>query len=394
MLYTFLLVLSTYFLNSLSDLEPSTFKNTPSTTILPKVTGKHYVGTKNFEIVDGSRVDILDGTKARTLVGQIWYPAKQSNDERVPYIDSRLVVHMKDISYMTLSDSMLQGLETVKTNSFLNALPVNSKIPVVFFIHGLGVPKEFYSIMYEDLASHGYAVIALDHPYGGMTILEDGSIISGEMDTITSYEPSEINFVMGEWSKDIAYVLEHFRDARTIWNEFFNGFLDFENIAVGGHSIGGNIALGLDKHIPNLKGAFNMDGGSFENVEDEGIGIKSLFLRSYPIYSDEELRKKGRTRESWSDVGNEMQKMYTNIYDKTAEPITSVQVKGTGHFSFSDAPFLLPYLITFFGGEILDELTTKQITHHFVLSFLDDVFERNELYESSEFLEYVLLENY
>ncbi len=368
--------------------------NVPNAWTLPQPTGEYPVGTQKFELTDDERFDILNPSKNRVLVGQIWYPGIDRKGEMTPYIDQRLVNHMKSISYYNLSEGSLDSLNMVGTNSILNASMIKEKLPIVFFSHGLGSPKEFHTILYEDLASHGFAVISIDHPYGGMTLTKEGVLISGEMDTLTSYEPDAIHLAIAEWSKDISLVLEKISDPQHELYQKFGESLDFEKIAAGGHSLGGNVALGLDQYLTNLKGAFNMDGGSFANVEDNGMGIPSLFVRSHPIYSDEELEKKGRTRESWDEMGNAIGEIYTRLFEKTNQNITCIQIKGTGHFSYSDAPYMLPYLITFFGGKILDKNITKEISHYYILSFLNEIFDKNNSFNIDIDPENVIVKNY
>lgn len=70
---------------------------------LPEVTGEYHVGTRGFELTDTSRRDIVDGSKSRILVGQIWYPTEQDQGEIAVYVDERLVAHMKKPPVTALS---------------------------------------------------------------------------------------------------------------------------------------------------------------------------------------------------------------------------------------------------------------------------------------------------
>jgi hypothetical protein len=77
-------------------------------------------------------------------------------------------------------------------------------------------------------------------------------------------------------------------------------------------------------------------------------------LRSKPIYSDADLAKRGSTREQWDKKGEEARKVWLDLQAKSGNTHIDIwSVKGTGHFSFTDAPFVMPDAITRFGGEII-----------------------------------------
>jgi predicted dienelactone hydrolase len=47
--------------------------------------------------------------------------------------------------------------------------------PVVLFSPGNTVPRSIYTTFVEDLASHGFVVVAIDHPYSvAIVVLPDG----------------------------------------------------------------------------------------------------------------------------------------------------------------------------------------------------------------------------
>ncbi len=348
-------------------------------SVLPLPTGNYPVGTRKFEVKDPNRSDILHPEIQRTLVGQFWYPAEIDNGTADTYIDSTVIRHMQDIDYYGIPDEVLARLQKINTNSSMNAPIVQGKIPVVLFIHGLGSPKGLHTILYEDLSSHGYGVIALDHPYGGITVTQERRLLSAEMDTISSFEEDGIRERMDEWSRDLKWVVSELSRPNSPLFMLHNGQLDLEHIAAGGHSLGGNIALGLAKYIPGIKGAFNMDGGSFQNLEETGLSIPGLFLRSYPLYSDADLKSRGRSRKDWDAMGKIIDSIFTNIYKNAASGVISVKIKGSAHFSYSDASYLIPSLVTHFGGTFLDKSTVKQLAHCHILSFLTSLRKQEAL---------------
>jgi hypothetical protein len=55
-------------------------------------------------------------------------------------------------------------------------------------------------------------------------------------------------------------------------------------------------------------------------------------------------------------------------------PLVIATVAGTGHLSFSDAPFVMPETITRFGGKVIEERRGWLVITSAIRAFLDDVF--------------------
>ena len=131
---------------------------------LPKITGLYSVGTKTIELIDGSRKMPRD-PNCRKLVGQIFYPSVQ---------------HKGKYYYMpgTIRDGVIQD-----TKVFSNAKPnanilTLNKYPLIIFIPGLGEIRQKYTILCEELASHGYMILSLDQPYvGNFVKFTDGKVV-------------------------------------------------------------------------------------------------------------------------------------------------------------------------------------------------------------------------
>src|SRR4029453_6457136 len=73
------------------------------------------------------------------------------------------------------------GLASVKTHATLDAAPASSpgRFPVILFQHGYtGLPSSHTALM-EDLASHGWVVLNLIHPYEATGArLADGTVVT------------------------------------------------------------------------------------------------------------------------------------------------------------------------------------------------------------------------
>ena len=95
-------------------------------------------------------------------------------------------------------------------------------------------------------------------------------------------------------------------------------------------------------------------------------------MRSRPNYSDADLAKRGRTRAQWDAMGEAIRTSIDSILTKrTDAPAYVMSVLGTGHMSYSDAPFVMPSTITRFGGRSIDPLRGFEIISAYTRAFFD-----------------------
>ena len=108
---------------------------------------------------------------------------------------------------------------------------------LVIMSHGYAANRRFLLYLARHLASHGYTVVALEHPGSNIDLLSDtefkldpGALLSPEelLD-----RPQDIRFLLDELEQ-----LNHY--SRTLHNQF-----NTDNVTIIGHSLGGYTALAL-----------------------------------------------------------------------------------------------------------------------------------------------------
>lgn len=148
---------------------------------LPTPDGPHAVGTRQFELIDPSRTGVMEdapGTPRRILV-RSWYPAASTEGHRArPYLTSEEINdHAIDVfSSYGLPHVVYRHFSLVRTHSYVDA-PVDSSqpLPVIVFSHGYWCWPGQNTALMEKLASHGYLVFSIGHPYdAGTMTFSDG----------------------------------------------------------------------------------------------------------------------------------------------------------------------------------------------------------------------------
>ena len=136
---------------------------------LPALTGPYKVGTQVRHITDESRRDPFSDRAegVRELVIQIWYPVDPlvRNLAMSPYRDRRIT---------TLKSA---HFALVKTHSMLGARLSEGRYPVLLYTPSWSGIRTECTFQVEELASHGYVVVGIDHPYSSSIVMfPDGRI--------------------------------------------------------------------------------------------------------------------------------------------------------------------------------------------------------------------------
>ncbi|MFN4270388.1 MAG: alpha/beta hydrolase [Thermosynechococcus sp.] len=124
----------------------------------------------------------------------------------------------------------------VEAGLYLPIVPRGQRIPVVIVSHGLGANRYSYRYLCQHLASHGFAVIALEHQGSSTRQLLSFSMGYGSpMATAQEFldRPLDVTFVLNR--------LEAFPEQLYPWA----GRLNLERVAMIGQSFGGYTALAL-----------------------------------------------------------------------------------------------------------------------------------------------------
>ncbi len=145
-------------------------------TSLPNPTGKYKVGRMSIQLTDQNRLEAYSKEKEdkkRELVVWIWYPAE-------PISDSKRAIYLPDRwSEADLVYGVRLGTTKFECHSFENASVAQSQstYPVIIFSQA-GFSVLSYSAIIEEMASHGYIIVGINHTYDApITVFSDGRVI-------------------------------------------------------------------------------------------------------------------------------------------------------------------------------------------------------------------------
>ena len=238
---------------------------------LPPVTGRFAVGKITTHWTDESRIEPLSPNhEPRELMVDIWYPAELSSAAPADYLDAEAYERAMGADgfqsfFREASETLRQR---VKTHALASAPYARSaqKSPLLIFSPGGGMPREIYAAQLEDLASHGYVVAAISHPYDAIvTLFPDGRQIaySDKRWPATPSLEGEANLNQLRWhAKDIAFVLDELTRANLVSSSTLPvaGHLDLTHVGAFGHSFGGIAAAHACQLDQRFKACLNEDG--------------------------------------------------------------------------------------------------------------------------------------
>ena len=311
---------------------------------LPKPTGPFKVGTAIFHWTDTTRTEWFteEPGDLRKMMIQLWYPANNNSQNKAsPYIDHIDLRAQAIGDRVGLPSFMLDHLNLVKTHSFIEASPIESKelFPLIIFSHGLGGMRNQNTVLMEELASTGYAVAAMDHPYdANMTIFPPNSEASAER--IADYRSAIPEGTADSiWLKirnrqldtriaDVLFILQQLETVDTPLLSRIN----FQQIGIAGHSFGGATAVLSAMQDHRFKAVVALDGWFVPFAipdADAKMDVPFLYLGQM----------------SWKSWNEKRHRHYLDlILSQSGENAYHLSIEGSKHYDYADMPLFSPIM--------------------------------------------------
>jgi len=303
----------------------------------PKVTGEYDVATAAYTYIDQNRIEEFTGQGQNRFVNvEYWYPRN-----------------------------------------------ADGTFPLLVFSHGANGMKRSNTSTYTELASHGYVVVSIDHPYHSLyTKSDDGTvaIINQEFNLELSnvnkdgiYTMEEVYEIIQKWMKlrtdDMNFVIDTILTKVKSGNDPVYQQIDPKKIAVFGHSMGGAASVWLARERNDIDAVVNIDAPFFsdlvykKDIDDFVTRDEDFTTPLFNIYSDD----------VWEQLGRNSAYAANNLDNEHFKNAYTVHFQGAKHLSFTDLPLLSPILANMLqGGKAsIDPYYCIETANELILQFFD-----------------------
>ncbi|KAF2490513.1 hypothetical protein BU16DRAFT_585720 [Lophium mytilinum] len=242
-----------------------------SATSIPPPTGRYQVGSSKHVFEHITQDDPVAPNKIGTsLLITLFYPTKSVPNGPQPYIDNT-TASVFESAWNYTAGTIQHVTSSVQQNApFLQGHNDESSYPTLLFGPGGGGPPSImYTALLSELASHGYTIAAVDHPYEQPYLqYPDGTSIYG-LPVVYSFSLELFNAIYEMRIKDFAALIDYFPTLTSQLNAPFNA----THFAVFGHSLGGASALGAMLQLPSVMAGINMDGLLTGDPANTTVGV-------------------------------------------------------------------------------------------------------------------------
>lgn len=302
----------------------------------PKVTGEYKVTTSTYTYTDKNRMEeFTDKEQHRSVNVEFWYPKNG-----------------------------------------------NGTYPLLVFSHGAYGIKDSNSSTYTELASHGYVVVSIDHPYHSFyTRSEDGTLaminsdFSHEVENMNNgvYSNEEQYNIIQKWMKlrtdDMNFVIDTILKKAEGDNNSLYQHINTEKIGVFGHSMGGAASVWLSRERDDIRAIVNIDAPFFseliykKEMDDFVASGEDFTTPLLNIYSD--------------DVWRQLESNSTYVANKPNnehfKDAYTTHFKGAKHLTLTDLQLFSPILAnTLHGGKAdIDPYYCIEMENELILEFFD-----------------------
>jgi predicted dienelactone hydrolase len=320
---------------------------------LPVPDGPYAIGTVTqiwFRPV-ASRDIAPDWAPSRKITVQLWYPAAPGQKGRIaPYRGS-------DSGWF-----LTHYLGLVRTHARIGVpvSPAQATYPVLLFSPAWGAGRTDYTTFYEELASHGFVVAAMEHVKD-----LDGPFIGANLEAYR-----EADALVRRRAEDASYVL----DELTKWNEsdpekLLARRLDLSRVGILGHSFGGAAAAETCWLDRRFKAGIDLDGDLFGEAADAGASQPFFFMHSdgqppteAELHAADSVVRFGKKMEDLDWKRKASWLVNRGGYEMV--------IRKSLHLNYSDRPLFSPIKRLTGAGEI-GPRQALQIADAYVLAFFD-----------------------
>jgi predicted dienelactone hydrolase len=332
----------------------------PARLTLPPPTGPYPLGTMSLHLVDKSDPDPVAGPgHYRELMASVWYPAR--NVSRYPLAQWMLPAPLRGLLISGEFDPDVAVTPLTAGHEGAPVLCTGEGWPVIVFSHGAHDHRSDTTIVVQELASHGYVVVTVDHTNDAFSEFPDGRL------TVPLYD---YPMYPGDFARDIRFVVDQIEVLAAGGNPDaehrplpagLGAALDLHRVGMFGWSKGATATALVMGDDPRVRAGLSFDG-PMESDPPVPAELDRPFMLMTAVFT---RAAEPNVAEFWSHL--------------TGWPL-NVQAEGAIHSSYCDVQWLLPQLAKAIGmsdeelqGWIgtLDPVRAVRIQQAYPLAFFD-----------------------
>jgi dienelactone hydrolase len=265
-----------------------------------------------------SSVGRTSRTLGKGIAAWIWYPAGH-NESVAPYLPDGIRESWTRARPGVIN-LLTRNLSRVRAHGVFDApfAPGTTRSPVILFRGGGGGGALGFTSHFEELASRGYVVVAIE---GGLDGNPGACVGRADEDVCASKLLNSAVAVMGSTIDTLTGVSET--------DPLLAGHLDMKTLGVFGHSFGGAQAFAFCAADSRCTAGINIDGRLFGSLEQSKVEAPFLWLLSDHSSAKDPVSQK---------ILAQIQSAYER---QPAARRMRVAIKGANHFTFSEDGALL-----------------------------------------------------
>jgi dienelactone hydrolase len=318
-------------------------------------TGPLAVGRTALTWIDTARPEVMtdDPNDQRAVPVEIWYPAEAGTGSATPYFPNLAQVASGLAASGEVNPLEVFGLRFIRSPERLEAAVAgDAAYPVVIFSPGNGTNVEFYAGLADELASQGYVVVGINHPYDVAAVALPGgqvAVFAPGPDDAPSV-PAWVAARVEVRTADVLFVLAQLKRLNAGGDDPLAGHLDLGHVVAMGHSLGGIAAAEACQASAELAACLNDDGlqrgGPFSTSAQPSAPRQPFMM----ITKEKTLPPASLA-----------------LFQADAAGSYVVVLNAASHESFTDGPLLLPTLLP--GPNAADHM--QGLIRTYTLAFLD-----------------------
>lgn len=306
---------------------------------LPEMTGEYEVNTVVYTYTDKSRIETFnDKGENRKVTIEFWYP-----------------------------------------------VDAGGRYPLVVFSHGAFGISASNTSTYSELASNGYIVCSISHPYHSMyTIDTDGNFTMGDrsfrqevIDVNNDvYDNETVYKLEQKWMKvrteDMNFVIDTIiKNTEDDGSDQVYHLIDTDKIGLLGHSLGGAVGVQLGRERDDIDAVINLDGDLLGECVDFVDGKYVINDEIYPvpilgIYTD-------TMKQLYDSVTDPDFVIPQKLILATAPNAYEIYIAGTNHMSLTDLPLFSPFLVNMICGSIKNSGRGQEADKYYVIETMNSI---------------------